>query len=52
MKKDKSNKILKYYAPIGKKECMNKCDRQVLMTENGAVIICNGCYRIVMDNRS
>jgi hypothetical protein len=28
-----------------------KCDRDVVMTKEGPVIVCKGCMRIVMDNR-
>ena len=33
------------------KLCENKCDRQVVMTREGAVIVCLWCKRIVMDRR-
>jgi hypothetical protein len=37
------------YAKFGEKECQMKCDREVLMSKNGPVIVCNGCERIVME---
>jgi hypothetical protein len=42
---------LKGYTPIGKKDCQSMCDREVVMTKEGPVIICHGCKRVVMDNR-
>jgi hypothetical protein len=40
-----------HYAPVGKAFCESKCDRKVIMTKDGPVIVCNGCMRVVMDNR-
>lgn len=48
--KDKKNP-LQDFAPVGTKDCQGFCDREVLMTKDGPVIICHGCNRIVMDNR-
>ena len=45
-------KIEDDFAPIGTKECQMKCDRKVIMTKNGPVIVCDGCKRVVMDNRN
>jgi len=42
---------LKDFAPVGKKDCQSVCDREVVMTKDGPVIVCHGCMRIVMDNR-
>jgi hypothetical protein len=42
---------LQSFAPVGTKDCEMKCDRDVLMTRTGPVVICKGCMRIVMDNR-
>lgn len=42
---------LKDFIPIGKKDCQGVCDREVVMTKEGPVIVCHGCKRIVMDNR-
>ncbi|MBA3985001.1 MAG: hypothetical protein H0X63_00105 [Flavobacteriales bacterium] len=39
------------YAPVMTKDCEGLCDRKVSMTPEGPVIICDGCMRIVMDNR-
>jgi hypothetical protein len=39
------------FAPVGEKDCEMKCDRDVIMTKEGPVIVCKGCMRIVMDNR-
>ena len=39
------------FAPEGTKDCQMKCDRGVIMTESGPVIVCKGCMRVVMDNR-
>jgi hypothetical protein len=41
----------KNFAPVMTKDCQGVCDRQVVMTKDGPVILCNGCMRIVMDNR-
>ena len=29
-----------------------KCERDVIMTGQGPVIVCHGCKRIVIDNRN
>jgi hypothetical protein len=42
---------LKGLAPVGTKDCEGRCQREVIRTEDGTVIICKGCDRIVMDNR-
>ena len=42
---------LQNLAPVGTKDCKGVCDRDVLMTKTGPVVICKGCMRIVMDNR-
>lgn len=39
------------YAALGTKFCEGNCERNVIMTETGPVIVCDGCSRIVMDNR-
>ncbi len=51
MKKIRPRKIEDDFAPVGTKECEMKCDRGVIMTPQGPVIVCKGCQRIVMDNR-
>ena len=43
--------LFKDFAPVMTKDCQGVCDRQVVMTKDGPVIVCNGCMRIVMDNR-
>jgi hypothetical protein len=56
MKKNKPNtkpeNELDKYSSEGTTFCEMKCDRKVLMTKNGPVIVCNGCLRIVIDNRN
>ncbi len=47
----KKNQQFANYSPIGTKFCESKCDRKVIVTKDGPVIVCNGCMRIVMDNR-
>jgi len=44
-------KIEDNFAPEGTKQCEMKCQRDVLLTKDGPVIVCHGCKRIVMDNR-
>lgn len=39
------------YAPEGTTFCEGMCDRKVIMCDNGPVIVCDGCGRVVMDNR-
>ena len=53
MKDKKINKVsgLGDFTPVGVKDCEMKCDRDIIMTKDGSVIICKGCMRIVMDNR-
>ena len=49
--KNRLENLLKDFAPVGKKDCQSVCDREVIVTKDGPIIICNGCKRIVMDNR-
>lgn len=42
---------LKDFIPVGKKDCQGVCDREIIMTKEGPVIVCHGCNRVVMDNR-
>ena len=49
--KPRKKEPLKDFAPVGKKDCEGVCDREVVMTKDGPVIICHGCMRIVMNNR-
>lgn len=51
MKHLKPRKEDKDFAPVGKKDCQGVCDREVLMTKDGPMIVCHGCKRIVMDRR-
>ncbi len=45
------NKELKEYDSSPDKECEGRCDRKIIRTDNGPVIVCNSCKRVVMDNR-
>ena len=47
----KPPKIEDDFAPEGTKECEMKCNRDVIMTKKGPVVVCHSCKRIVMDNR-
>jgi hypothetical protein len=49
--KRKLRRIEDDFAPAGTKECEMKCQRDIIRTKNGPVIVCHGCKRIVMDNR-
>jgi hypothetical protein len=49
--KRKPRKIEDDFAPVGTKDCEMKCERRVIMMSNGSVVVCEGCKRIVMDNR-
>ena len=40
------------YAPVMTKDCQGMCDRKVVRTPTGPIILCDGCKRIVMDNRN
>ena len=51
LKQRREDKDFKDFSPVMTKECQGACDRQVVMTKEGPVIICNVCVRIVMDNR-
>lgn len=42
---------LSKFAPEGTKKCQAQCDRKVVMTSRGPVVVCFGCERIVMDHR-
>ena len=39
----------KGYAPQGTKECLSNCERDVIMTKNGPVIVCHYCERVVRE---
>ena len=47
----KQEKNIKDFASIMTRACQGVCDREVLMTKEGPVVVCNGCMRILMDNR-
>lgn len=51
MKNKKDIEDINSFAPVGTKECENKCSRRVIMTKKGPVIACDACKRIVIDNR-
>lgn len=44
-------KQLSEYTPVGKAFCEGRCDRKPIMTEKGMVLVCDGCKRVVIDNR-
>lgn len=39
------------YAPVGTTFCEGNCLRNVIMTDKGPIVVCDGCKRIVIDNR-
>jgi hypothetical protein len=45
------NEDLERFAPIGEKDCEGSCERDIVTTKTGVVIVCNKCDRIVMDKR-
>ena len=49
--KDKISEKISEYTPIGKAFCEGKCDRKPIITEKGMVLVCDGCNRVVIDNR-
>lgn len=49
--KKKEEGPLTKYAPVGTKHCEAKCNRSVVRTPDGPVIVCDACNRIVIDNR-
>lgn len=46
-----NNKDLAKYSAANTKFCEGLCDRKVIETKTGFVVICDGCERIVIDNR-
>lgn len=46
--KEKSNP-LKDYAKQGQKDCQSNCEREVLISNLGPVIVCHFCERIVRE---
>lgn len=51
MEKLKLKDKLSEYTPVGQAFCEGKCDRKVIPTKEGMVIVCDGCKRVVIDNR-
>lgn len=47
----KKDDRLKTYSPIGTKSCKGICDRDVIVSSGGPVVVCNACKRIVIDSR-
>jgi hypothetical protein len=45
-------KELRKYAPVGTTFCEGECLRKVVMTPEGPVVVCDGCKRVVIDNRN
>ena len=39
----------KQYAPQGTKDCLSNCEREVILTPNGPVIVCHFCERVVRE---
>ena len=39
------------YIELGKAFCEGNCDRKVIRTSEGTVIVCDYCNRVVMDRR-
>lgn len=50
-KKPKIKIDLKDFLPIEKGDCKRQCERQVIKTKTGPIVVCFGCKRIIMDNR-
>lgn len=40
------------YTPVGKAFCEGKCKTKAIRTEEGLVVLCDGCKRVVIDNRN
>lgn len=47
----KKDDRLKTYSPVGTKSCKGICDRDVIVSERGPVVVCNACKRVVIDSR-
>jgi hypothetical protein len=45
------NKSVREYAPQGTKDCESNCEREVIMTPKGPVIVCHFCERVVREIR-
>jgi len=48
---ERPSKPIKEYAPQGTKDCESNCEREVIMTPRGPVIVCHFCERIVLEIR-
>jgi hypothetical protein len=45
------NKSVREYAPQGTKDCESNCEREVIMTPKGPIIVCHFCERVVREIR-
>lgn len=45
------NKSVREYATQGTKDCESNCEREVIMTPKGPVIVCHFCERVVREIR-
>lgn len=43
---------LEKYSPVGTKPCRGICERDVVFTKDGPVVVCDACNRVVIDNRN
>ena len=41
------NKSVRNYAPQGTKDCQSNCNREVIKSKVGPVIVCHYCERII-----
>jgi hypothetical protein len=48
-KLNRSKKPLKDYAQQGTKDCESNCEREVILTPKGPVIVCHFCERVVRE---
>ena len=48
---DKKRKSLRDFAPVGKKECESKCEREVAMTPDGPVVSVSYTHLTLPTNR-
>lgn len=37
------------YAKVGEKFCEGVCDRKMIETKDGPMLVCDGCRRIIID---
>jgi hypothetical protein len=47
--KSKLPKPISEYSPQGTKDCKSNCDREVIISPKGPVIVCHFCERIVRE---